>query len=205
MTGAIIELTKTEGWDGQLPRHDIEALVAETEALCVRNADLKRVADAKPEDLNQELLDENEALRERVADIQTDADAWKTCMEAVQLNASEIAIVRDSYKAHAEAAEAHAAELTGALERARDLLAKLGYRVQGSPVFQTICATLAALPADALERARALNELETVCRNILPRIFRDTGKGSDVRSRVALENALANLDTPSRPTKEPTP
>ncbi len=30
------------------------------------DADLKRVADAKPEDLNQELLDENEALRDQL-------------------------------------------------------------------------------------------------------------------------------------------
>ena len=121
----------------------------------------------------------------------------------------------------AEAAEARASELAEALEpfcgpggggdlpAFHDILDDhVVWSNSGAAVTAGACRqariALAATPADALERARALNELETVCRNILPRIFRDTGKGSDVRSRVALENALANLDALDRTTKEGT-
>jgi len=47
------------------------------EELRIANANLKRVADAKPEELNQELLDENQALREQVAELVGALDALK--------------------------------------------------------------------------------------------------------------------------------
>ncbi len=40
MTDAISELTKTEGWDEQLPRHDIEILVSERDRLKAANVKL---------------------------------------------------------------------------------------------------------------------------------------------------------------------
>ncbi len=49
-------------------------------------------------------------------------------------------------------------------------------------------AALSATPAKALERARAVQELEIVCRNILSKL------NTDIRSKTALENALTRLD-----------
>ncbi len=40
MINSITELIKTEGWDGQLPRHDIKILVSERDRLKVANAEL---------------------------------------------------------------------------------------------------------------------------------------------------------------------
>ena len=51
-------------------RTDILDLITTVKALRIDNANLKFVADAKPEELNQEVLDDNQALRERVAELE---------------------------------------------------------------------------------------------------------------------------------------
>ncbi len=103
---ADIDLEKVKGCCSDIPN-----LIAAVEALRSRNAVLQRVADAKPEKLNQELLDENEALRERMTALGED-------------NARRIRRV--------EAAEARVAKLAEALEQAALELDEASNLLRGS-------------------------------------------------------------------------
>lgn len=152
---------------------DVAALISTVEALRTENAKLKRVADAKPEELNQELLDEVEALREQVEIIagernwhRKDRGSWR--------------ILANHANDRAKAAEAHAAKLAVALER---ILAHTEAVYEGEMYVKEVARTaLATTPSEALERAKAMdngiaalrfyarNEVDDVVKEALDRI-----------------------------------
>ena len=93
-----------------------------------------------------------------------------------------------------EAPEAKVAELGISLE---ELLGQFDWGLTTLGMTRSLSAlkaihkatnVLASLPADAMERARARDEVITVCRNILPNIQ------TDIRTKTALENSLNKLD-----------
>ncbi len=163
MTDAIVELTKTKGWDGQLPRHDIEALVDAAAALGARVAELegfrgdvmagcdiqkgkrlyRQVRVVIGPGKTQAELD-IEALRERV-------EMWLTIAESNQDDA--------------DAAEARVAELAAALEQIIPVLDRTSItgeiRRAHDKVERLVKAALTASPADAMERARAKDAVVT--------------------------------------------
>ena len=91
----------------------------------------------------------------------------------------------------AEAAEARVVELTGALINIEGQLQAVfmqdDWEADCLSIFEKIRAALSATPAEAMERAKALNSLERAVR---------IAWQSNWTDRSAMTEALAKLDTP---------
>ena len=147
-----------------------------------------------------------EALRDRETHLLSNAVEAELKLEAIKCLAIENAADAKDWKRMTEAAEGRVIELAGALERATRALQETADWLADEPeprmgtvhgIWNDASAartSLAATPAEALERARARDEVARVAKHYL-------NHGGFIGTKQ-LSNALAKLDALAEP-KEP--
>lgn len=142
-----------------------------------------------------------EALRARVAELEVLAiddqsgKSWRKIALHGESEAGEIDRIASEYLVRADAAEARVAELAGALDGIRAVFEEWSLADQAADtpaMLRKFGEILAATPAEALERARAVEEVVKMARLVAE--ARAIEVESTPLRQKALRSALAKLD-----------